>query len=244
VTDVVDKLCAPLQWERELDMVTLVQSVPLLIISRLLGLDEASSDAELFLRAAPAYFRGINPLADESARDEAELAANQMFEVLSRTVESRRRDPQTDMVTQTLEMAAGMGGVTTEDVVRALVILVAAGTDTTRLTTSLAVRTLLANPTAFEALKANRDDVKNAVMELLRYDSPTKPSRTSRGRTRRSRAARSSCSRSWGPAGIRAPSRTRSVSTSTAISAAASTSASARATAWACTSRDSRSGRS
>jgi cytochrome P450 len=36
------------------------------------------------------------------------------------------------------------------------------------------VRTLLANPTAFEALKANRDDVKNAVMELLRYDSPTK----------------------------------------------------------------------
>lgn len=174
VTDVVDKLCAPLQWERELDMVTLVQSVPLLIISRLLGLDEASSDAELFLRAAPAYFRGINPLADESARDEAEVAANQMFEVLSRTVESRRRDPQTDMVTQTLEMAAGMGDVTTEDVVRALVILVAAGTDTTRLTTSLAVRTLLAHPAEFEALKADRSDVKNAVMELLRYDSPTK----------------------------------------------------------------------
>ena len=174
VTDVVEKVCAPMQWEREIDMVSLVQLVPLLVISKLLGIDESSSDAELFLRAAPDYFRGINPLADEACRDQAEIAATQMFDVLARTVESRRRDPQTDMVSQVLELAAGMGDVTTEDVVRALVILVAAGTDTTRLTTSLATKTLLAHPEAFDRLRANRDDVKNAVMELLRFESPTK----------------------------------------------------------------------
>jgi hypothetical protein len=65
------------------------------------------------------------------------------------------------------------GDVTTEDVVRALVILVA-GTDTTRLTTSLAVKTLLSHPAEFDRLRENRGDVKNAVMELLRFESPTK----------------------------------------------------------------------
>jgi cytochrome P450 len=174
VQDVVEKICAPLASERDVDMVTLIQAVPLLVISKLLGIDEATADAEMFLRAAPAYFRGINPLADEDCRDQAEIAATQMYEVLARTVEKRKRDPQTDMVTQVLEIAAGMGDVTTEDVVRSLVILVAAGTDTTRLTTSLAAKTLLSHPVEFEALRANRDDVKNAVMELLRFESPTK----------------------------------------------------------------------
>jgi cytochrome P450 len=54
------------------------------------------------------------------------------------------------------------------------VILVAAGTDTTRLTTSLAVKTLLSHPEAFEAMREDRDLVKNGVMELLRYEGPTK----------------------------------------------------------------------
>lgn len=174
VQDVVEKVCAPLAWEREVDMVTLVQAVPLRVISKLLGIEEATADAELFLRAAPDYFRGMNPLADDECRDQAEVAARQMFEILERTVESRRREPRLDMVTQVLEIAAGMGNVSNEDVVRALVILVAAGTDTTRLTTSLAARTLLAHPDAFDRLRAHRDDVKNAVMELLRYESPTK----------------------------------------------------------------------
>lgn len=174
VQDVVAKICAPLAVEREVDMVTLVQAAPLVIISKLLGIDEATADAELFLSAAPAYFRGINPLADESCKDGAELAANQMFEVLARTVEKRKRDPQTDMVTQVLEIAAGMSDVTTDDVVRSLVILVAAGTDTTRLTTSLAAKTLLDHPEEFDRLRRSRDDVKNAVMELLRFESPTK----------------------------------------------------------------------
>jgi cytochrome P450 len=174
VKSVVDEVCAPLATERELDMVTLVQAAPLLIISKLLGIDEATADAGMFLRAAPDYFRGINPLADDACRDQAERAATQMFDVLARTVESRRRKPQTDMVTQVLDIAAGMGDVTTDDVVRALVILVAAGTDTTRLTTSLAVKTLLSHPRELEQLRQNRDDVKNAVMELLRFESPTK----------------------------------------------------------------------
>ena len=61
-----------------------------------------------------------------------------------------------------------------QDLVRALVILVAAGTDTTRLSTTLAVKTLLSHPQATNILRDDRSKVKNAVMECLRYEGPTK----------------------------------------------------------------------
>ena len=174
VHDVVAKVCAPLQFERELDIVSLVQEVPLRVISSLLGIDESSQDADVFLTAAPAFFRGINALATDELRDQAEVAAQQMFGVLGATVEARKKNPQTDMISQVLEIGKNLEGVTPDEIVRALVILVAAGTDTTRLSTSLAAKTLLTHPDQFEALRADRDAVKNSVMELLRYESPTK----------------------------------------------------------------------
>ncbi len=174
VQDVVAKVCAPLQFERELDIVSLVQEVPLRVISSLLGIDESSQDAGVFLTAAPAFFRGINALATDEMRDEAEIASQQMFGVLGATVEARKKNPQTDMISQILEIGKDLDGVTPDEIVRALVILVAAGTDTTRLSTSLAAKTLLTHPDEFAALRADRDAVKNSVMELLRYESPTK----------------------------------------------------------------------
>lgn len=174
VREVVETVCAPLQHERDLDVVELVQEVPLRVISRLLGIEDATRDADLFLSCAPDYFRGLNPISGESDRDKAEAAAIQMLDILGRTVESRRSDPRTDLVTQVIEIADGLGDVEARDLVRALVILVAAGTDTTRLSTSLAVKTLLSHPETFELLREDRSKVGNAVMECLRYEGPTK----------------------------------------------------------------------
>lgn len=174
VEEVVSTVCAPLQTERDLDVVKLVQEVPLIVISRLLGIDETTRDSALFLTCAPDFFRGINPISSESDRDKAEAAAITMIDILGRAVENRRAHPQTDLISQVIEIADKRGDVNPEDVVRSIVILVAAGTDTTRLSTSLSVKTLLDHPEAFEAMRENRSLVKNGVMELLRYESPTK----------------------------------------------------------------------
>jgi cytochrome P450 len=174
VQEVVETVCAPLRYESDLDVVKLVQEVPLRVISRLLGIEDATRDADLFLSCAPDYFRGLNPVSGDADRDKAEQAAIQMIDILGRTVEDRRAHPQTDLVTQVIEIADGLGDVPNEDLVRALVILVAAGTDTTRLSTSLAVKTLLQHPESFELLRDDRSKVKNAVMECLRYEGPTK----------------------------------------------------------------------
>jgi len=174
VHEVVEQVCAPLRSERALDVVKLVQEVPLRVISRLLGIDDATTDADLFLTSAPDYFRGISPVAGDADRDKAERAAVTLADVIGRTVEHRRSNPQTDMVSQVIEIADDRGDVPIETLVRVLVVLVAAGTDTTRLSTSLAVKTLLSHPDEMEALKEDRSKLKNAVMECLRYESPTK----------------------------------------------------------------------
>lgn len=174
VDEVVSQVCAPLRTESDLDVVKLVQEVPLIIISRLLGIEENTRDSQLFLTSAPDYFRGINPICSDLDRDKAEAAATTMMKIIGRVIEDRRSKPQTDLISQVIEIADKRGDVDPVDVVRSIVILVAAGTDTTRLTTSLAVKTLLSQPEAFEAMREDRDLVKNGVMELLRFDGPTK----------------------------------------------------------------------
>jgi cytochrome P450 len=174
VTDVVAKQCGALQSETELDVVELVQRVPLTTISRILGLDESGADAEMFLSSAPDFFRGLGPLASPEVRDVTEAAAGRMINVLKRVLEERRIAPRNDLISEVDALSREMGGFDDDDIVRSLVVLLAAGTDTTRLASSLAIRTLLAHPEHAAELRANRDRMDAAVMELLRYDSPTK----------------------------------------------------------------------
>jgi cytochrome P450 len=174
VRDVVAKHCAPLQWERDLDVVNLVQGVPLTVISRLLGISDSGPNAELFLTSAPDFFRGMSMLAPDDVRDRAEVAAQQMFQVLAEEVADRRANPRDDMISQVIEIADGSDGVEPEQVISSLVVLVAAGTDTTRLSTSLAIKTLLTHREALDQLRTKRELLPNAIMEFLRYESPTK----------------------------------------------------------------------
>jgi cytochrome P450 len=174
VQDVVAKHLAPLQSAEEIDVVKLVQEVPLTTITRILGVDASSPGARIILKSAPDFFRGSNPLATDERRDDAERAAIAMNEVLSEVVEERRARPQEDLISQTLRLAGEVGTFSTEEITNLLVILVAAGTDTTRLASSLAVKTLIACPEARETLRADRSLLDGAVLEFLRYESPTK----------------------------------------------------------------------
>jgi cytochrome P450 PksS len=174
VEDVVAKHCAPLQSEREVDVVKLVAGVPLTTISRVLGVDESSAESEVFLASAPAFFRGMNPLATDELHDDAEAAAGKMLAVMQSIVEERLRRPQEDMISQVLEAAKDVEDISVKELTHIFVILLAAGTDTTRLSTSLAVRTLLDHPDHLEALRADPSRVDGAILELLRYESPTK----------------------------------------------------------------------
>ncbi|MCR9095095.1 MAG: cytochrome P450 [bacterium] len=174
VRDVVAKHLAPIQSEEKVDVVKLVQSVPLSIITQLLGISESGPNAETFLTAGPDFFRGIGPLVSDAAKDRAEAAALAMIQVLAEEVESRRVQPRDDLISNVIEVVDETEGMDPDEVIPTLVVLLAAGTDTTRLTTSLAVKTLLDHPEEMEKLRANRDLLPNAIMELMRFEGATK----------------------------------------------------------------------
>jgi cytochrome P450 len=174
VRDVVAKHCAPVQWEKEVDIVSLVQAVPLQVITQLLGIEESGANAEIFLTAGPDFFRGIGPLVSDEAKDRAEAAALAMIQVLAEEVESRRANPRDDLISNVMEIVDQTDGMDPGEVIPTLVVLLAAGTDTTRLTTSLAVKTLLDHPEELEKLRANRELLPNAIMELMRFEGATK----------------------------------------------------------------------
>jgi cytochrome P450 len=174
VRDVVAKHLAPIQWEKEVDIVNLVQGVPLQVITRLLGIEDSGPNAELFLTSGPDFFRGIGPLVSDEAKDRAESAALAMIQVLAEEVEARRVQPRDDLISNVIEVVDKTDGMDPDEVIPTLVVLVAAGTDTTRLTTSLAVKTLLDHPEELEKLRANRDLLPNAIMELMRFEGATK----------------------------------------------------------------------
>ena len=174
VRDVVAKHCAPIQWEKEVDIVRIVQGVPLTVIARLLGLADSGPNVDLFLTSGPDFFRGIGPLVSDEAKDRAETAAREMIQVLAEEVEDRRARPRDDLISHVIEVVDQTEGMDPGEVVPTLVVLVAAGTDTTRLTTSLAVKTLLDHPEELEKLRANRKLLPGAIMELMRFEGATK----------------------------------------------------------------------
>jgi cytochrome P450 len=174
VRDVVAKHLAPIQSEEKVDIVKLIQSVPLTIITQLLGISESGPNSEIFLTAGPDFFRGIGPLVSDEAKDRAEAAALAMIQVLAEEVESRRVQPRDDLISNVIEVVDETEGMDPGEVIPTLVVLLAAGTDTTRLTTSLAVKTLLDHPEEMEKLRANRELLPNAIMELMRFEGATK----------------------------------------------------------------------
>lgn len=174
VRDVARKRCEPMLGTQHVDVVELIREIPLITVSRILGLDEEAPGTKMFLEAAPAYFRGANPLSPDELRDDTERAAAQMLEVLTAEVEARRLAPQEDLISQTLEFSQEFDDISSEDIANLLVILVAAGTDTTRLASSLAIRTLIENPGVRRRLADDRSLLDNAFFEFLRFDSPTK----------------------------------------------------------------------
>ena len=62
------------------------------------------------------------------------------------------------------------GPASVEEIILCISGLVAAGTETTSLGSTMALRTLFRHPEQMEELRADRSLLPNAVRELLRYD--------------------------------------------------------------------------
>ena len=160
--DLIDAFAAPL---------------PTIVIAEMLGVDPRQRAS--FKRWSDAVVTVFNPLlsAEERAQaEEASLALNAFFQA---AIAERRDRPREDLINSLMHVEEGKDQLTDDEIVTMCNLLLTAGNVTTTDLIGNGVHALLRFPGELRKLRDNPSLIKNAVEEMLRFDSPV----TQSGRT-------------------------------------------------------------
>lgn len=145
--------------------------LPIRVIARLLGLGE--QDQTAIEAWAWDFARAGDPMTatDETIR-RGDAAAEAFHRFFADALETRRRDPRDDLMTQ-LALAEEDGEtLSREEAIATCVLLLQAGHETTADLLGNALLQLFAHPTELERLRQDLDAMPTAVEELLRIEPP------------------------------------------------------------------------
>jgi len=172
IGDVVEQFAAKLRGRRGIvDMVgEFCAPIPNTVISRITGIPAKENDEVRFRDLAREVISGISPLLDDEGRRVAENAIVELSAWVRELAEQRTAHPEEDLISDLLKKHEDEGPATVEEIILVISGLVAAGTETTALGTTMALRSLYRNPEQMAELRADRSLMPNAVRELLRYD--------------------------------------------------------------------------
>jgi cytochrome P450 len=172
IRDVVEQFAAKLRGRTGVvDMVgDFCGPIPNTVISRITGIPAKENDEVRFRELARDVISGISPLLDDDARNKAENAIVELSGWVRELAEERKAHPQEDLISDLLQKHGNESPATLEEIILVITGLVAAGSETTSMGTTMALRTLYRNPEEMAKLRADRTLMPNAVRELLRYD--------------------------------------------------------------------------
>jgi cytochrome P450 len=149
----------------------LANPIPTVVIAELLGIDpERHGDfkdwSDQIIKTA------FSPLNTPEDVANAEHASTQLHEFFLSEIERRRLNPGDDLVSAMVAAEESGDRLSDQEISLQCNLLLLAGNLTTSDLIGNAVMALLKNPQELAKLRANRGLMKNAVEEVLRYDSP------------------------------------------------------------------------
>jgi cytochrome P450 len=156
----------------EYDMIArLAEPVPLRVIGRLLGLDP--DDEPHFRRWAAALISHLDVDIDRTATDH--LVAHYDFirdfaNYFIPLIEERRKNPGEDLISDIMQATGDV--LTSAEAILFILILIAAGSDTTTNLMGNLTVSLLGNPEQLEMVADDHALIPAALEESLRFDSP------------------------------------------------------------------------
>lgn len=144
------------------------KTLPVRVIARLLGVpEEASDDLLNWSNAMVAMYQA-------SRTEKIEIAANQaaadFASYTSELIETRRKSPRNDLLSELITAETDGHHLTRQEVIGTCILLLNAGHEATVHTLGNAVKTLLETETPREALAPK--SIGGTVEEILRYDPP------------------------------------------------------------------------
>lgn len=158
--------------DEEFDLIALVANpIPTVVIAELLGIDPAMHGdfkvwSDDIIKTA---FSAINDPADVAR---AETAREHLEAFFSKEIEKRRQAPSDDLISSMIRAEESGDRLSDLEIVMQCNLLLLAGNLTTSDLIGNAVMALARHPDEQTRLRGDRSLMKNAVEEILRFDSP------------------------------------------------------------------------
>ncbi len=150
-----------------------IAPIPCALIREILGIQLSSEEEEeKFRLSAISIVSGLfNPHAQPELRLKAINSSLYLKDLLLAEIAKRHKDPQQDMLTDFIHAIENTPGCSEIDVVKLVLILLFAATDTTVYSTIYATKDLFEHPEQLMLLREDRRLMTNAIKELLRFHS-------------------------------------------------------------------------
>lgn len=156
------------------DRVNLIASyaypLPIIVIAEMLGVPP--EDMDRFEVWSNDISLNIEPILDEDGVERVKRARHELGEYFERILDQRRREPREDMVSAMLIAEEQGDKLTHEELITTLILLLAAGNETTRNLIGNGMLALLKHPDQMQRLRADPTMIGSAVNEFLRFDPP------------------------------------------------------------------------
>lgn len=155
----------------ELDLVgEFAYPLPVEIFSEMLGMPE--EDGPRFRYWTQCVARMVDPIMSAAERAECTRALDEMHAYLDDQAEQKRARPTADLMSALVHAEVDGERLSREDLNAQLVTLYMAGHEPTAALIAAGTLALLRAPDQLAHLRADRDLLRNAVSELLRFDGP------------------------------------------------------------------------
>ncbi|MFT4798341.1 MAG: cytochrome P450 [Candidatus Azotimanducaceae bacterium] len=145
--------------------------VPTVVIAELLGIDPSMHDKFKYW-SDEAVKVSFNPFASEEEKAVGDAAGKSLEQFFVAEIETRRDDMGDDLISDMIRAKTDGDKLTVDEMVRQCNLLLIAGNVTTTDLIGNGVKALLENPNQLQSLRDDPSMIKNAVEEMLRYDSP------------------------------------------------------------------------
>jgi cytochrome P450 len=172
VEAIVEDLLDDVQKNDTADLIkNFAYPLPVRVICQLLGLPGELHARCVDLSTALAVWIGDPRHPPESARA-AQRAAAELESYFAAAIRARRGSQEGDLLDLLIDAAAGVDGMSEQDLHAQCVMLLFGGHETTRNLIGNGILALLKNPEALHELRENEGLWPAAIEEMLRYESP------------------------------------------------------------------------
>ncbi len=145
------------------------EAIPLRAIGAMLGMTgELEEPFRLF---GESVSRAARPGIDPEEHDRVLAPFDEGLRRLRAVIEERSRQPGTDVLSALVEMRDRDDRLTSDEIIELVMALITAGTETVAHLICFAVLTLLRHPEQLALLRREPGLMRNALEEVLRYDS-------------------------------------------------------------------------